>query len=113
MKYKAAFGPALIVAYLIYLGFIPATLAHSIIFVSLVGFYAFQEFLTRPEKINYLEKLEQLQKDLEGKVSKNKEEVDAKFTAVEGEVSKVALQLIRSSSASSKPQGRDEKKIIF
>lgn len=113
MNYNKYFTPALILSYIIYLGFVPVSIAHSIIFVSLVGLYGFQEFLTRPEKINYKQILEQMQKDFEDKLAKNKEEVNAKFTAVEGEMSKVAMQLIRSSS-SAKPQSRpEEKKVLF
>ena len=110
---KKYFAPGLILAYLLYLGFVPVTVAHSIILVSLVGLYGFQEFLTRPEKINYEQLLAQLKESLEKQLAQNKEEVNAKFTAVEGEVQKISLQIIKASSSSSTFKKPDDKKIIF
>jgi hypothetical protein len=111
MNYKTFFVPALMLAYIIYLGFIPVNIAHSVIFLALASLYGFQEFLTRPEKINYLQKLEQLEKQMNERLTKQKEELDVKVQAVDAEVTKLALTALRpSASSASKPSGN---KIVF
>jgi nicotinic acid mononucleotide adenylyltransferase len=111
MKYKPFFVPGLLLAYLVYLAFTPTTIAHSIIFLALASLYGFQEFLTRPEKTDYLQKLAQLEERMNERLTKQKEELDVKVQAVDAEVTKMVLNTLRpsASAASKKP----ENKIVF
>ena len=113
MNYKQFYIPGLLVTYLIYLGFIQTTVAHSIIFLALASLYGFQEFLTRPEKINYLEKLEQLEKQMNERLTKQKEELDVKVQAVDAEVTKLALTALRPSASNSQARTKTDNKILF
>jgi len=103
--------PGLLVSYLIYLGFVQATIAHSIIFLALASLFGFQEFLTRPEKHNYKQMLEQLEFKFQTLLAKQKEEADAKLASVEAEVTKLSLTAMKASAST--PAKREEKKIIF
>lgn len=109
---KQYFVPALMLAYLIFLSFIPVNIAHALIFLALASLYGFQEFLTRPEKIDYLQKLEQLEKQMNEKLTKQKEELDVKVQAVDAEVTKLALTALRP-SASSAAKPNTPNKIVF
>lgn len=103
--------PVLLVAYAAYTAFIPATLAHSFIIISLAALFAWNQFLLSRVTPKLEEEIAKLKSELEHQIEKQKELHDAKLASIEGEMTKLSLTAVRSSSSpSSKLQ---DKKFIF
>ncbi len=92
----------LLVAQAIYLAFVPTTIAHSIILLSLAGLFAFNQFLLAQQNPSLSTELAKLKQELEQQIEKQKETHASQIKAVEDELSKMSLTSLKSSSASSK-----------
>lgn len=103
----------LLLAYAVYSAFIPVTIAHSIIFLSLAGLAGYQLHISRQviNKFNE-ETLAGLKNELEIKLSQHKEFYDRKLSKLEDELAKTQLNQLpsKAGSSSSIPSPR---KVVF
>ena len=102
----------ILISYIIYLSFIPVTISHSIILVSLVGLFAYSEYLLRLDTPDVYKELAQLKMDMESHIVQQKEATDAKLAEVSNELGKLNINFSQrpSSSSIAKPT---HKKLVF
>lgn len=104
---------ALLVGYVIYLAFIPASLPHSIIFTSLAGLFAYNLFLLSRTTPQLEEEIAKLKRELVEQMEKQKELHGKKIADLEGEVGKLSLSSIKASSSPSSSKGQARKEYTF
>lgn len=103
--------PGLLLAYIIYSAFIPVTIAHSIIALSLAILFGYHLHISRQENTKYnKEVLEQLKNEFDSKLNGTKEFYDKKLSKVEDEMAKMSLTVVAPKAASSSAQPR---KMVF
>jgi hypothetical protein len=108
MKYIA---PSLLIGYAVFTVFAPQiTIAHSLILFSLAGIFAYNQFLLASEQPSLNDEIAKLKSELEQQIQKQKEHSDAKLASIEGEVTKISLSVVRTSSSSSSTKPAPEKK---
>lgn len=110
-NYQNHLPAGLLVAYAIYTAFVPVSIAHSIILLSLAALCGYQSHISRQEKNQVEQKiLEQMKNEFEAKYSALKEAHEKKLSKLEDEMSKVMLNQIPPKVSSSSPTPR---KVIF
>jgi len=108
MKY---ISPALLVAQAIYLAFVPASIAHSIILFSLAGLFAWNQFLLSRDTPKLQTELAKLKSEFGQQMQTHKETYEQKLKDLEGEMTKVAMSHLKSPpSSSARPEPR---KVVF
>lgn len=112
MKFESRHLPlGLLIAYLVYSGFVPVGISHSVIVLSLAALSGYQLHISRQETHKYNEEvLKQLKNELEAKLEQQKEFYAKKISKLEDETAKLALNHIPPKVAVSPPQPR---KIVF
>lgn len=102
----------LLLAYVIYSAFVPVTIAHSLVILSLAALCGYHFHISRQDNIKYNEKaLAGLKNELELKISQQKEEHAKKLAKLEDEVAKMALNAIPQKTTSSSPI--PPRKVVF
>jgi hypothetical protein len=112
MKHLQVYFPlTLLLAYCVFTAFVPATIAHSIIILSLATLSGYSIHISRQENLKYnKEVLDSLKNELEAKLMEQKGFHDKKLSKLEDELAKVQLNTIPRASSSSSPQPR---KVVF
>lgn len=102
MKEHISLPSGLLLAYAVYSAFIPVTIAHSIILLSLAALYGFHVHISRQEKHKLnTEVLRQLKMELKAEIAELKEAHEKKLSKVEDEVAKVQLNTMPNKAAAS------------
>jgi hypothetical protein len=101
----------LLFAYCIYTAFVPLSIAHSLIILSLAALCGYQSYISRQETTKYNnEALTGLKNEFETKLEEQKEFYAKKIAKLEDEVAKMALNTLPPKAPSSSPIPR---KVVF
>lgn len=110
-NYQNHLPAGLLLSYIVYSAFVPVTIAHSVIILSLALLAGYQIHISRQETIKYnKEVLEQMKNEFASQLASVKEEHGKKLSKLEDETAKLALNTIPSKVAASSPQPR---KMVF
>jgi hypothetical protein len=111
-SYHNHLAPSLLLAYAIYTTFVTATIAHSLIILSLAILAGFSMFLSRQENTKYNEEvLRKVKEDFEAQLNGTKEVYEKKFSKLEDEVAKMALNTLPARVAPS--SSVSPRKVVF
>lgn len=91
----------LLVGYVIFTTFTNISIAHSIILFSLAGLFAYHQFLLSRQQPKLEAEIAKLKSEMEEQIKKLKESHDKKLSELDGELSKISLSVVRSSSSPS------------
>jgi hypothetical protein len=106
--------PTLLVGYAVYSAFVPSiSIAHSLILFSLAGLFAWNQWLLSRETPQLQTELAKMQASFDQKMAQQKEAHDKKMSELDGELQKVTMSVVRSSSSPSSKTASERKQYQF
>lgn len=101
-NYLPYISAALLVGHALYSVTHEISLAHAIIFTSLAGLFAYNQYLLSRSTPKLEDEIAKLKSELGQEIEKQKESHEKKFSELEGEMTKLSLTAVRSPSSSTK-----------
>ena len=101
---KLPLAGTILVTYLLYTAFVPVSMAHSIILLSLAALCGFDFFLKQHQQPRMEKQMSDFQEEILKLLNTQKEEHEVKLLELKNEQSRQSIERANSSSASSKPK---------